>query len=120
GLIGLVIVVCFAVAAATGSLGVDRKHRNSYLGASLGIGLGAGLALLTYWTIYAKNPTWGSDPGTELSALAIASFTAATSGLLTPRRLIPTKPDSDEGKGAGQRKDTGASQTPAAAPPKGA
>jgi hypothetical protein len=101
GLIALVIVVSLAVAVVTNFLGLPTDWRAA-VGSVIAGGLAIGLGLLTYWTIYAKSDTWGSDPGTELSALAIASFTAATSGLVTARKLIPPKPSSGDDEGRDQ------------------
>lgn len=58
-------------------------------GLAIGISIGLVLGALTYFTIYIKNATWGDDPGTQIAALAIASFTAATGGFLAGRRLFP-------------------------------
>lgn len=46
------------------------------------------LAALSYWSVYASNETWGSDPPSDLTALASAAFAAAVGGLVTARKLL--------------------------------
>jgi hypothetical protein len=51
-----------------------------WLGSLLGIVVGVVLAVLTYWTQYQTNDTWGSDPQAQILALALAAFGATVLG----------------------------------------
>jgi hypothetical protein len=90
-IIGVVLVAFAAIALISDFSGSEKKKMTWSYGGGLVIGISIGLVLgaLTYFTIYSKNATWGEDPGTQITALAIASFTAATGGFLAGRRLFP-------------------------------
>ena len=47
-----------------------------------------GLAALSYWSVYASNETWGSDPPSDLTALVSAAFAAAIGGRISARKLL--------------------------------
>jgi hypothetical protein len=56
------------------------KAWRAWLGTFLGIVVAAVLALLTYWSLYEANDTWGSDPQSQILALVMASFSATVVG----------------------------------------
>jgi hypothetical protein len=95
-----VIVVTVAgfllVASLTGLLAFEMpKGWKSSAATALGGVVAAFLGGVTYWSIYAKNDTWGDEPGTHMTALVIASFTAATGGAATLRRVLRPPPEGD-------------------------
>ena len=108
GLIAIALLGFALIAVISDFSGSGKKKGNLtyWAGLVFGIVIGVVLGALTYFTIYNKNATWGDDPGTQITALAIATFTAATGGLLAGRRLLPTqaageaKPDVDKGQAA--------------------
>jgi hypothetical protein len=104
--LALAIAAFIAMAYATSSLtfGLDAKKKTAgFLGLAIAVAAGT----LTYWGQYGKNPTWGDDPGSQITALAIAGFTAAVGGLAAAQRLL--RPDT--GGGGGQ--DGGGGEQPA-------
>jgi hypothetical protein len=88
--LGLAILAFVGGAALTGSLTFNISGSKGRKRAATGAGVvvGAALAALVYWGTYWKNPTWGSDPQAEITALFVAGFTAATGGLALVQRLI--------------------------------
>ena len=84
------ILVFLVAAAVSGSLtfGLERRQR---IATALGVLLAVAAAALTYWNVYAKNDTWGDDPGAQMLALAVAAFTAAVGGLAAAERMLRPK-----------------------------
>lgn len=93
GIIGLVLLAFLVVTIVTDVFSTkDLKTVGYWFGVAAGLIVGIVLGALTYFTIYNGNDTWGDDPGTQITALAIASFTAATGGLLAGRKLFTPGP----------------------------
>jgi hypothetical protein len=97
--IGLTILGSFIVAFFTGVLTFPKRKRGAaskndddawkgYLKLLFAVVLAAGLATLSYWSVYASNETWGSTPPSDLTALVGAAFAAAVGGLVTARKLL--------------------------------
>jgi hypothetical protein len=90
------IAVFMLVALLTGSLtfGFEDKKRK-FLASALGLGIAVGAGVMTYWSSYVSNPTWGDDPAAQIPALAVAAVTAAIGGLAAAERLLRTKQAGD-------------------------
>jgi hypothetical protein len=67
----------------------------NYIATVTGIVLGLIAMVPTFFGTYWNNATWGSDPGTQISGLAIAGLTAALAGLAAAHKLLEkaTQPD---------------------------
>lgn len=82
------------VAAVTGLVVLDITASKSRSAAAGFAGLFVAVIVggLTYWSVYATSETWGADPATDLTAIAIASFTAAMAAFTAVSKIAqPTK-----------------------------
>jgi hypothetical protein len=95
--IGLTILGSFVVAFSSGALTFPKRKRGAtngddrfkgYLKLAFAVVLAIGLAILSYWSVYASNETWGSTPPSDITALVGAAFAAAVGGLVTARKLL--------------------------------
>lgn len=81
------ILAFLLMAFATNSLTFNFESKK-WPASLLGLAIAVGAAGLTYWGQYGKSPTWGDDPGAQITALALAGFTAAVGGLAAGQRLL--------------------------------
>jgi hypothetical protein len=68
----------------------------------LGILLAAAAITPTFFGSYWNNETWGANPGTQVSGLVVAGFTAAAAGLALAHRLITQDTSKSESDATGQ------------------
>ena len=88
-LIGLTFVAALLIAGLTGQFqSATWTGRAAYAKIALTVLLALGLAVLTYWSVYASNETWGSTPASDLVALVSATFAAAIGGIATAKKLL--------------------------------
>jgi hypothetical protein len=85
---GLAFVI---VAWAGGSL-TFRKGRTTiqerWVAPLVGVAFGFVAMVPAFFGAYWNNPTWGSDPGTQVFGLATAGFTAALAGLAGAQKFL--------------------------------
>jgi hypothetical protein len=96
---GLAFVI---VAWRTGSLAFaqepgDSTKRN-FISVTAGLAVGLAAMVPTFFGTYWNNPTWGSEPGTQVVGLAAAGLTAALAGLAAAKRVLGG-PSHDDGAG---------------------
>ena len=91
----LTIAVTFIGSMMVGSLGgaltlpqrEERTRAKGYVTLGFAGVFAVALAALSYWSIYASDETWGSDPPSDLTAL-VDAFAAAIGGLITAKKLL--------------------------------
>ncbi len=92
-----VLVFVFLPRVPNPQLKLGWKAWRAWLALILGIVVGAVLAVLTYWSLYEANDTWGSDPQAQILALVMASFSATVIGYgavaSAQRQIDPGKDD---------------------------
>src|SRR6476646_1594714 len=81
--------VSLLIAIYSNSLMFGKKGRTAgAFPAVLGILVAAAAITPTFFGSYWNNETWGANPGTQVSGLVVAGFTAAAAGLALAHRLI--------------------------------
>ena len=85
------VLLFLLIAWTSDSLTFQNDKQRKLVPTLVGVAFAIGAAVPVYVSSYASNPTWGSDPATQLLALGTAGLTAATAGLAAAHRLFGGK-----------------------------
>jgi hypothetical protein len=91
GLLVLALAAFLLITIQSQSLTFKADQEHSTSASFLGLAIAVAAVTPTFFGTYWNNPTWGSNPGSQLSGLVVAGFTAAVAGLALADRLFAGK-----------------------------